>query len=69
MSTGRFRIGYPWVSGSAVLVLVAVFRPRFSGSHYYTKYFAQRFQIGLGGGQIFRPPRLIHRLTEAVLFY
>jgi len=32
MAAGRFWFGYPWVSGSAVLVLVVVFRPRFSGS-------------------------------------
>ena len=48
MATGRFRFGYPRVSGPAVLVLVVVFRPRFSGSE-------PRNRSGLVSDLVFHP--------------
>jgi hypothetical protein len=38
-------------------------------AYYYTKSFVQRLQIGLGGGQAFKLPRLMSGLTEVVIFY
>jgi hypothetical protein len=40
----------------------------FLSSHYYTKYFARHFEIGLGGGRDFEPPRLMPRINRGGRF-